>query len=1006
MAAGAFALFRLEWDASLFSLFPADMEAVAELRQRASGPEQARTIHVLPPEGMAEEIAFGSEVRAALESVPGMAGVRTTSALGGEAAEAYALWLATQPPEVFAAILSALQPDRAAVRVEETLSQMTGLPDPERMAMLRFDPLRLWEMEGGSGGGMFGGIRPPSAHWEVTSMGPLEDNKVTAELLERIRTALADAGAGDARAWGLTGAPVFALEIAEAMRRDLARLVPAFLVLFLILFLAVYRTWRPLAAVLLVSLIAFAVSLTTAALVFGELNLIGLGFASILFGLGLDYSILVWHQSAHGEGDTAEFRSVRDGIWISAGTTAAAFLALALSDFPGLRQIGILVASGVLASAAAATWLQPNLIHGRSGRGVPADIDPQAKPQGRRFYVSAAALFLVLVIGAGVVLAWRGWPVDAGMDRLAPASLPAWQAQERMLTPEFRAALDDFAADFDGHLERMGINRMEIRREGLPSADAMRGVFAEAGLGAGWSAGPVAVLEGMQGWAGGGNALETRLREWSAWPRLGSGAAERAQHELPWIALAGALMVTVFLRLQLGRWGLVLWCLATTTVSLWLLLGLLALVNRPMTVISLLCLPLIVGLAADHAIHLMMARRSTGSFAGAWRAVGAPLALAAATSLGGFGILAFSSQPVLANLGLTLSLGVAVAWLTSLAALPLVPSGTLDGMNEKIKKAKEAGTPPPAHSPTLYRAVVFAWLTRLVRLIPRGCCHRLARLAGAAYGWTHPGRCDIVCANLRLLHNRPVQRAEARKVYANFAVTLSDYFRMAGAENQEIESWLGDKVGWEILERAHEEGKGGILVCLHQGLFELGGWLVTSRGLPFTIVSDPEPEESLTEWRAGFRGRWGVETIVLGHDGFSLFAWAEPLRRGRLLAVLYDRPDRNKPVTVQLPGGRAEFAGQFILLARMLECPLIPSWVVLREDGCYDFRVLEPVQVEDRGGREATVAHYCQKITDAFLPHLCQNASQWYQFVPLAPNADAVDQPSPSSSSVVSSDSC
>jgi predicted exporter len=90
-------------------------------------------------------------------------------------------------------------------------------------------------------------------------------------------------------------------------------------------------------------------------LIFGELNLVTIGFCAILIGLGVDFAILVFgrYQQARDDGcdhAAAVAEAVKNlgrAIFFGALTTAVGFLALLLANSPGFTQLGVLIAIGI-----------------------------------------------------------------------------------------------------------------------------------------------------------------------------------------------------------------------------------------------------------------------------------------------------------------------------------------------------------------------------------------------------------------------------------------------------------------------------------------------------------------------------------------------------------------------------------------------------------------------------------------------------------------------------------
>ena len=298
-------------------------------------------------------------------------------------------------------------------------------------------------------------------------------------------------------------------------------------------------------------------------------------------------------------------------------------------------------------------------------------------------------------------------------------------------------------------------------------------------------------------------------------------------------------------------------------------------------------------------------------------------------------------------------------------------------------RGRSAAAKPP-HSAGLYRAPAFALGEWLGRIAPLKVTRFLAGLAGSLYAWTHSTRVEVVHRNLRLL-DPAFSRRDAQRVYAEFGRTLADYFYIGTRPASNAIQIISRTTGHEHLEEARRLGRGALVVTAHFGLFELGGLMMAQAGGQNAVLSFPEPSPALTAWRAAFRRQWGVDTIEIGPDSFAFLQIAERLRRGEFVATLVDRPNPAGDVEVKLPGGPARFSTGILLLAAHGGWPVIPATMARQADGTYHSRVFPPIEIRDRGSRDETLRFYSQQIADAFVSVLRDYPTQWYQFVPLAP---------------------
>jgi|GEM_PF-2674643 len=937
---GALAACQLGWQTRLTALFPEDLLSVQDLERLATDESKAPfQIVALDEAGEAGLTDFKLQLldKGYIEAI-------------GEPAFAplaYSVRLSGLPPEDYQLIRKQMTGDALSIRLGETRQELAGLLDPATLALIKFDPLRLYEYFPPDRFVLSDSYRPAATF----QLEQGSDRQSTYDALNQEINAFF-AGVPSV---GLTGAPAFAVEIGREMNRDMQRLMPIVFIMVLGLFYLVYRRLKPLLLLVVVQTASLSAALLVAWLCFGKLNAIGLGFASILLGIGVDYAILMVHPHT-------KHRMVTRGIWLSSITTAIAFIWLGVSTFPGIQQVGVLVSAGIPAAALAAIVFAKIFRLGSSELHENSD-DTDTK---RR---ATWQPWLVLVVFCAGSLLWKGWPVDLSPERLTPQHIPAWQVQSVMLSPEIENGMQALANEFDEVIAAMHSNQQMDKQDCTDSSEWAR-VLQQNGFGASWGESIPEIFAYIDGFAAGDSKLPDTLKKWTAWPRLGVDAERRAWQELPLFFLISVLSIAMVLRIGLGGWTCSLICLGMAAGTLLLMGGMFSLINFQLTLVSILCLPVIPGLAVDYAIHIHLAGRHCRSRVGLFQAVGIPILLAGSTSAAGFLILGMSSQPVLSNLGVTLGCGILCALLVNALGVGILNAGAA---KNKIQ----------VHSETLYQSNIFDYFTKISGWLPRPQLNRLAYACGYIYGWIHPERTEIVARNLGLIAPEYQHRRNACRVYGNFATTLSDYFHMYSCDDAKISSWIAGRHGKEYLMAAHKAGKGGIILSMHHGFFEFGGWLMQELGIPFSVVTNAEPSEALTKWRADYRKRWNAETIILGHDGFSNLQMAEPLRQGRMVALLFDRPHPIHPVSVNLPNGSGYFGGTFLHVARSLECPVFPSPTLRNLDGTYRFEILPPMFIDTKGSREETVNYHMQKITDAFLPYLCQYPESWYQFVPL-----------------------
>jgi uncharacterized protein len=158
-----------------------------------------------------------------------------------------------------------------------------------------------------------------------------------------------------------TGRTAYVAEMAGKLKGDIISTVSSSILLVALTFYAGFRRWRPLWAIVQALAVTCILAVACGAMIFGSLNMITVGLCAILVGLGVDFSMVLYafyaeekeRGASHEGAIAAALRAHGAGIWFGAITTAGAFLCLLFSGSEGYRQLGVLIACGILIAALA-----------------------------------------------------------------------------------------------------------------------------------------------------------------------------------------------------------------------------------------------------------------------------------------------------------------------------------------------------------------------------------------------------------------------------------------------------------------------------------------------------------------------------------------------------------------------------------------------------------------------------------------------------------------------------
>ena len=189
----------------------------------------------------------------------------------------------------------------------------------------------------------------------VTTHAPNDD--LTGAVVERLRelVRLTEAEVPGVNV-GITGEPVLDYdEMTQSQKDTTLASVVAMVLCALIFIYGYHETGRPVkATICLVIGLGYTMAFTT--LVVGHLNILTITFVPMLIGLAIDFGVHLitryeeelHHGKTEPEALTKAMVFTGQGIFTGALTTAGAFLAMALTNFKGIQEMGIICGGGLM----------------------------------------------------------------------------------------------------------------------------------------------------------------------------------------------------------------------------------------------------------------------------------------------------------------------------------------------------------------------------------------------------------------------------------------------------------------------------------------------------------------------------------------------------------------------------------------------------------------------------------------------------------------------------------
>jgi hopanoid biosynthesis associated RND transporter like protein HpnN len=287
---------------------------------------------------------------------------------------------------------------------------------------------------------------------------------------------------------GVTGGPVLDYDQMMQSQKDTTLASVISLMICSLIFIYGYNEiGRPVKATICL-VVGLAYTLAFATLTVGHLNILTITFVPILIGLAIDFGVhlVTRYEEELRHGKTAEEALMKamvftgQGIFTGALTTAGAFLAMALTNFKGIQEMGIICGGGLLVCFIPMMTLLPALLlHGKQNViDQKTGGEEERRARIENLWLQRPMLVSVIIVTLCVLALTQIHKLyfDYNLLDLQSAGLPAVEFEEKLFNSADRSVL--FCAVVADSLDQAV--SLESRIEALPTV-ATNGVDSIAG---------------------------------------------------------------------------------------------------------------------------------------------------------------------------------------------------------------------------------------------------------------------------------------------------------------------------------------------------------------------------------------------------------------------------------------------------------------------------------------------------------------------------------------------
>jgi Kdo2-lipid IVA lauroyltransferase/acyltransferase len=223
----------------------------------------------------------------------------------------------------------------------------------------------------------------------------------------------------------------------------------------------------------------------------------------------------------------------------------------------------------------------------------------------------------------------------------------------------------------------------------------------------------------------------------------------------------------------------------------------------------------------------------------------------------------------------------------------------------------------------------------------------------------------------------------AKQCFQNYCHKLLDYMAMYRLDSSNKGEWVEKEIGEENLVKALARGKGVICVTPHLSNWELGGYVLASKGYPINILTLQEESQYLSHYEKRLREKAKIHTITIDpkeRPNLAILEIARRLKGNEIVAILADRMYEGQGVQIDFFGQSTFFPTGAVQLALETGAVIIPVFVLLKEKMKYWGLIGQPIPISLGDDKNEAVRQGVQEIAKRFEEMISRYPDQWFNF--------------------------
>lgn len=271
-------------------------------------------------------------------------------------------------------------------------------------------------------------------------------------------------------------------------------------------------------------------------------------------------------------------------------------------------------------------------------------------------------------------------------------------------------------------------------------------------------------------------------------------------------------------------------------------------------------------------------------------------------------------------------------------------------------------------------------ISRLVCLLPYAWVVKLGRGLGFLYWYIAPKQRRRALQQMQEGLNISPDQAQSimRRLCGNLGQTFVEILYTPSLDPERIRQIVTIENRHHLAE-ALARGRGVVFLTAHVGNWEWLGASLAMDGFPMTSVIKRQPNDQHTRLLNEYRERVGIEIFARGTT--ELVGAARALKKGKILGFLADQDAGPNGLFVDFFGKPASTPLGPAVFAKKFKAPVIPAFIVHKDDGSgHRVLIYPPLEYEDTGDEQGDQRRLTVRMTRLLEEVIREHPHEWMWF--------------------------